>query len=479
MIFKNPLALVTIPLALALSIIWFRRKKLCDTGGDDQNSSSANTSEETTNKQQQLNQQNTEQSKRSSNRNHRDFTHSISVPTGGSSTPLKKSATTTSTTGALNNNEFSDFKFGKSAPIDITPHKTSPTRSKHGSNDSDASNGTTTAAAAGGETVTTKNDGLDFKLNSIEESSLDSVDLPGSITCRRRFSFTIRTNEPPIVVKASAMDAKDVNRSPQSSFEALNSTSPPMSAPQPTKPQLQSTSGASTMKSANPKTPSSKGAPARSSVNVPAPKSTPNKAKTEKPSKFEKKSATNTSTTKTNGEKDAAKKSSLSSTSSVSSGASSNNNVRVLPVASPPLSLCSNKSNQSHDSGDSGKGSSPATSEGGSTLSSLQSYDFELHHALVGFLVGKGGATVRHIRDECKVTISIKRHPTKFRKFKLCSVYGTQQQIDAAMAMIKSKMPPKTKLPRIDIELETAEMMAAISQIDTNQVQASISIFHA
>lgn len=453
MIFKNPIVLVTIPFALALSIIWFRRKKLCDTGGDDQSGSkkSTNTREETVEKQQQ---QNTEQLNHTNDSNQRDLTHSISVPIGGgvcNSTPLKKSATTPAT---LNNNEFSDFKFGKSAPIDITPHKTSPTRSKNGSNESDGEK-----AAEG---ITNKNDGLDFKLNSIEESSLDSVDLPGSITCRRRFSFTIRTNEPPVVVKASAMDAKDVNKSPQSSFEALNSTSPPSPSPPKLAATVLQSAVASTSKSVN-KTPS-KSAPVRNSVNTTTSKPSPNKIKTEKKSKMEKKPTTS------NGDKDTPKKS-ASTTTTTSSNNNNNDTDRVLPVASPPLSLCSNKSNQSHDSGDSGKGSSPANSEGGNTLSSLQSYDFELPHSMVGFLVGKGGATVRRIRDECKVNISIKRHPTKFRKYKLCSVYGTQQQIDAALAMIKSKMPPKTKLERIDIELETAEMIAAISQIDTNRLQ--------
>lgn len=465
MIFKNPLVLVAIPLAFALSVIWFRRKKLCDTGGDDQSSKSANTSEETVKKQQQ-HQSNTEQLKRSNDSNQRDLTHSISVPIFGGvgSTPLKKSATTPST-AALNNNESIDFKFGKSAPIDITPHKTSPSRSKNGSNESDdkSTNGTAAAAGGGGSGTTARNDGLDYKLNSIEESSLDSVDLPGSITCRRRFSFTIRTNEPPIVVKASAMNANDVNKSPQSSFEALNSTSPPLSESQSTTLSI-AASTFKPMNSVHNKTPS-KAAP---------PKSSPNKAKVEKKSKMEKKSTTNVSTANTNAEKDTPNKSLLSSSSSTTTTTSStNNNVRALPVASPPLSLCSNKSNQSHDSGDSGKGSSPANSEGGNTLSSLQSYDFELQHGLVGFLVGKGGVTVRRIRDECKVNISIKRHPTKFRKYKLCTVYGTQEQIGAAMAMIKAKMPPRTKLERIEIELDTAEMIAAISQIDTNRLQVS------
>lgn len=389
MIFKNPLLFVTFPLALALSVIWFRRKKLCDTGGED--ASSEKTTKITTTTSEKTNNC-------ANNDQHRDLKHSISVPIG--STPKKLNSTS-----ALNNNDSFDFKFGKSAPIDITPHKTSPTRSKHGSNESEDKN---------------KNDAL----NSIEENSLDSVDLPGSITCRRRFSFTIRTNEPPVVVKASAMDANDVNKSPQSSFETLVSSptnSGDASAKSPTK------AVSSPIKSKN----------------------------SEKKAKTDKKSAISAASNDNETKKPA----------------------RVLPVASPPLSLCSNKSNQSHESADSGKGSSPANSEGGNTLSSIQSYDFELPQTLVGFLVGKGGATVRKIRDECNVNISINRHPVKHKKYKLCSLQGTQKQIDDALAMIKSKMPQKTNLERVDIELETAEMLAAISQIDSSRLQVKFNFF--
>lgn len=379
MVFKNPLILVTIPLALALSVIWFRRKKLCDTGGDSREKTATTVSSTTNSELNRGNNTNNDQ--------HRDLKHSISVPIGN--TPKK-----------LNTS------LGKSAPIDITPHKTSPTRSKNGSNESND-----------------KNDGSDYKaLNSIEENSLDSVDLPGSINCRRRFSFTIRTNEPQVVVKATAMDAKDVNKSPQSSFETLI-TSPTNDA-----------------KPSAPKAISSKSTPITTSSKV---------KNSEKKAKNEKKSIVNESTNTKDSKKPA----------------------RVLPVASPPLSLCSNKSNQSHDSGDSGKGSSPANSEGGNTLSSIQSYDFELPQGAVGFLVGKGGATLHKIRDECNVNISINRHPIKYKKYKLCTLQGTQKQIDDALAMIKSRMPPKTNLERVDIELETAEMLAAISQIDSNRLQ--------
>lgn len=378
MVLKNPLILVSIPFALALSLIWFRRKKIhCDSGGEKEAASETKTS-------------NTNLASNSAKTSEPrvDLRHSISLPIG--STPKKLSSS------ALNNNDSFDFKFGKSAPIDITPHKTSPSRSKNGSNESDKNKP---------------------ELNSIEENSLDSVDLPGSITCRRRFSFTIRTNEPAVVVKASTMD---VNKSPQSSFETLT-TSPPSNSP------------ASTKSPASAKT-------------TPSPSKSKN---SEKKSKAAKQLVTKNEAASDKGAKKPE---------------------RALPVASPPLSLCSNKS---HDSGDSGKGSSPANSEGGQTLSSIQSYDFELPQTLVGCLVGKTGATVRKIRDECNVNISIKRHPIKYKKYKLCTLQGTQQQIDAALAMIKNKMPAKTNLERVDIEVETAEMLAAISKIDSNRLQVN------
>lgn len=383
MVLKNPFVLVTIPLALALSLIWFRRKKIhCDTGGN-----KSSTSEKT------LSNSNFNSNSVKSCGTRADLKHSISLPIG--STPKKVST-------ALNNNDSFDIKFGKSAPIDITPHKTSPTRSKHGSNNSDKY----------------KDD--DNILNSIDENSVESVDLPGSITCRR-FSFTIRSNEPAVVVKASTMD---VNKSPQSSFETLTtSPSPPTSM-----------SASVSVKNLAKTTPS------------------PNKSKNnEKKLKSAKQSIGMNENSNANAESES-----------------------VLPIASPPLSLCSNKSNQSHDSGDSGKGSSPANSEGGQTLSSIQSYDFELSQTLVGYLVGKGGATVRKIRDECNVNIVIKRHPINPRKYKLCTLQGTQQQIDNALAMIKAKLPPKTNIERIDIEVETAEMLAAISKIDSNRLQLNL-----
>lgn len=364
MVLKHPLIYVTIPLALVLGLIWFRRKKnQCDSGGSKKSSSDLEKPKSIEN----ATNTNKVKEKRI------DLRHRFSLPIG--STPKQF------TSPSINNNESFDFKFGKSAPIDITPHKTSPSRKSSDPKDKSE------------------------VLNSIEENSLDSVDLPGSVNCRRRFSFTIRTNEPPIVVKASTMD---VNKSPQSSFETL-------------------------------KTP-----PPSCGMNMVANKKTQEKEKNHKQaSKIE------VQANKDKGDKNAN---------------------RSMTVASPPLSLCSNKS---RDSGDSGKGSSPPNSEGGQTLSSLSTYDFQLLQTMVGFVVGKQGSTVKKIREECHVNISIRRHALNPKKFKLCTIQGTQEQIDKALAMIKNKLPPKVNIDRVDLELESADLLAAVSNIDSNLIQVN------
>lgn len=134
-------------------------------------------------------------------------------------------------------------------------------------------------------------------------------------------------------------------------------------------------------------------------------------------------------------------------------------------------------SKKSYDSGDLGKCSSPAISEGVQTLSSIQSYDFELLKSLVRYLIGKNNATITKIRTECKINVKINRHPIK-KQFKLCTMKGTQQQIDAAIAIIKEKMPAKTNLKRIDIEVETAKILAAKSKIDSNRLQLQVNFFN-
>lgn len=375
MYLKNPYVLVTLPLAFAFGLIWLRRKKIHRDSGGRTKSADTNSEEAVGAVAESPTKSNGDCGTRP------DFKHSQSMPIGGC-TPVKKSSSPS------NNNDSFDFKFGKSAPIDITPHKTSPSRSK-GSD----------PKPVDADELKSKIQDVEYKtLNSIEEHSFDSVDLPGSADCKGRFSFTniVKSHEPAVVVKASNMIT---NKSPQSSFgDASSSTTTP--TPKETK-----------------STKVVKNSEKKENKNDP------------KPSKKEQPLKVNTS------------------------------DERSVPVSSPPLSLCSNKS---HDSGDSGKGSSPANSEGGPTLSSMVSYDFELPQGYVGFVVGKGGAIVQGIRAKSGATVSLLRHPLK-KKLKLCTVRGTQKQVDTAIAIIKTKLPRGVEVKRIDPDTFVSAVLPSAS----------------
>lgn len=371
MVFRSPFTLITIPIALALGVFWFRRKKIhCDSGGD---TATAPTKQLDTTVSSNLNRTQTE-SKTISQLN-------ISVPIEQS--PCKSQVTPPSR------------KLSKSAPIDITPHKTSPKRATNITVEKPADN--------------TKADDAN-ELNSIEESSsCESVDLPGSSNRRRRFSFTIRTNEPTIVVKANHMDARDLNKSPQSSFEQLTS-------------------------------PSDSGSVINSSLGTPK----------------------------------MVEKSAVKEVACVAENSKANSS-RVTAVASPPLSLCSNNTHQSEESGDSGQGGSipsPPNSDNGTALEAVQQrFDFQLPQTMVKFLVGKSGATIRKIRQEANVEVLIQRHPTDSAKYKWCTVQGSQQQIDNALIMIKTRLPPKATIEPMDIELMLAGSNASNMAGDPNVCQ--------
>lgn len=382
MIPKSPLMYLTLPLALAFGLIWFRRKKVhCDTGGKKSN----NERSQSLGGESDLNNTINQNGKRY------DLKHSLSVPIGKS--PSAKQQTSPS-----NNNDSFDFKFGKSAPIDITPNKTSPTRKS-------------CDKPVNAEELKSKIQDVELKaLNSIEEHSFESVDLPGSIGCRRRFSFTIKSQEPAIVVKASNMD------SPQSSFGDV------------------------------PVTFSEDG----------------KKTKTSGKAVTNEKAAVKVTVTKNESKKKGEQKESKAKFQTTETQS------RNLPVSSPPLSLCSNKS---HESGDSGKGSSPPNSEGGQPLSSVTSFDFELGQTFIGYLVGKAGNNVQYVKEKSGASILIRRHPES-KKHKLCTIEGTQKQVDEALALIKTKLPPRVTINRYVFDEEnTKQKVVPASTIDSSLLQ--------
>jgi A-kinase anchor protein 1, mitochondrial len=105
---------------------------------------------------------------------------------------------------------------------------------------------------------------------------------------------------------------------------------------------------------------------------------------------------------------------------------------RQPPIASPPLSLCSIQSN------DSGKGSSPPHSVGAPPTS----YDFIISSNLVGHLIGRKGSYVNRIKDKTGANVVVRRHPES-SDFKVCSIEGTQQDINGALKMIRERLPEK------------------------------------
>ena len=363
MIHKNQLMLSVAFAFGALGLIWFRCKKIhCDSGGSNKKTVKLGTATEAS----------VEQTPQKSQIGFRDLKQTLSMPIGRS-TPAKN---------ALNSEDSLDFKFGKSAPIDITPNKTSPTRSS-----------SKEKAPLDSDLLKTKIEEIDQKaLNSIEEHSFESVDLPGSVGCRRRFSFTtIITSEPPVVIKANtSMAAKT---SPSSSFAEV------------------------------PTTPYSEVEPMALEVN----------------------------------------------TADTPSGDESQ--TRALPVSSPPLSLCSNKSRDSGDSGDSGKGSSPPNSEGGQPSPTITSYDFELSSKCIGALLGKRGSRVQSIIAKTGANILVRPHPES-EKLQVCTVEGTQTQIDAALVMIKSKLPKSVCVKRVVFDVE--KKSAAAQGVPTSPINSTL-----
>lgn len=114
---------------------------------------------------------------------------------------------------------------------------------------------------------------------------------------------------------------------------------------------------------------------------------------------------------------------------------------RDEPIASPPLSLCSLRST------DSGKGSSPPHSEGGA-LSSV--YDFLVPVNVVHHLIGTKGRYVNQLKAKTGVNMIVKKHPAS-KALRICTMEGTQKEIDAALRMIRQKLPEK-RYPGITLE---------------------------
>ncbi|KAG5670449.1 hypothetical protein PVAND_000713 [Polypedilum vanderplanki] len=111
-----------------------------------------------------------------------------------------------------------------------------------------------------------------------------------------------------------------------------------------------------------------------------------------------------------------------------------NNSNHTQPqIASPSLSICS------MHSGDSGQGSSPPQSIGAPTIT----YEFLVPNNCVGFIIGMRGNTIARIKEKTGATVVIRPMTHGSRRQKVCSIEGTQSEIDAALKMIKQVVPEK------------------------------------
>lgn len=128
------------------------------------------------------------------------------------------------------------------------------------------------------------------------------------------------------------------------------------------------------------------------------------------------------------------------------------------PVASPPLSVCSMRS------GDSGKGSSPPQSE----CAPVTSYDFLLPVYLVSKMLGRKASFVQLIKARTGVNVLIKRNPDT-HKNKICTLEGTQAEIDNAIALIRRKFPERkfSALTLQRVYVRQTENVVPLPLIDT------------
>lgn len=110
-------------------------------------------------------------------------------------------------------------------------------------------------------------------------------------------------------------------------------------------------------------------------------------------------------------------------------------------IASPSLSVCS------MHSGDSGQGSSPPQSIGAPQIT----YDFIVPMSYVGCLIGYRGTVVTSIKEKTGATVIVRKASHGPKRQRVCSIEGTQSEVDAALKMIRQKLPEK-RYPHLTLE---------------------------
>lgn len=112
---------------------------------------------------------------------------------------------------------------------------------------------------------------------------------------------------------------------------------------------------------------------------------------------------------------------------------SNGNQKRNVDAASPSLSICSVQS------GDSGKGSSLPRSE---ATRAKTTYEFLFPISLIGQLYGRKRAFINQIKAKTLASVALSKNPYS-GKVRICTIEGTESEIDAALAMIRQRLPAK------------------------------------
>ncbi|XP_064554887.1 A-kinase anchor protein 1, mitochondrial [Drosophila montana] len=115
--------------------------------------------------------------------------------------------------------------------------------------------------------------------------------------------------------------------------------------------------------------------------------------------------------------------------------AANGNQKRNVDAASPSLSICSVQS------GDSGKGSSLPRSE--ATTRVKTSYRFFFPNVLIGQLYGRKRSFINQIKAKTLANVGLSKNRYSSGKLRICTIEGTENEIDAALAMIRQRLPAR------------------------------------
>lgn len=404
MISNRPILYLTLPsLALIIGYVWLRRKKggraVCDSGGRNQKQNSIS------NKSCKLlgeglgdNQELSDQQASSAYSAHSQ--HSESLPIGTpqqqqlklkidqQTTPGNQSSSGKQQSQSPGSAASSSSSLGKSAPIDIAPNPRSPPKR-------------VTEQEIDCEILKLKPQESDIKhLRYIEEPEIDWDDSPTPADSPLyRARFDLNRSQPkvePIVIKGT-MEAKI---SPENSFRERKYT------------QTESDDSVHLNESVK----ATENCVVNGSLNVDA--------------------GTETTTVSDNGCVMMQEDAEVVATTEIPK------KIQTQPqIASPSLSLCS------MHSGDSGQGSSPPQSVGAPQIT----YDFVMPPSYVGALIGFRGSIITNIKEKTGANVIVRKGSHGPKKQKVCSIEGTQSEVDAALKLIRVKMPEK-RYPYMSME---------------------------